>query len=467
MTREQFNNSFTSKSFGSTVLHCDDKEVQEGIDTLLTYTNDATSIINNVNKCISDFKGLTGYYGVVQSGCLSEDNVLFDLDIPSWGKDENTEKILEDFPIWTNEVHDMVQNIRTDIINTKDAITMYANADKYTLEELKAAASKISLFEDYDRIAAENPELGATIPQRNKTAEEIANGTFQKNKGSGLTSGANGVAKRAVTTTSAAKAVSAGVVSTQSFKAPQATEYKKPEEVQQEYLNSREEQKLAEKSDDTFNKTADGKVSTGDTNIKVEEINKDDLLKNNTKTPTNTTTSTATSGTVHGGGGFSSTGYSFNGAKTTATATTADKQKVDSIKLGGVKGIAASGQGNLASSITSTQARSLGTISKIEKPINQNSSSSDTEDQQYVLPTAAALSAASVAGIGTNVYVKQTKAKEEPKEEENRTEDKTNQRVVLEEVVNKTQQKDEIRKQMEVEEKHPSMDGFIIEENEL
>ena len=469
MTREQFNNAFTSKSFGSTVLHCDDKIVDEGLEKLLSYVNSTKDVIDSVNKCITDFRGLRGFYGVVQNNCLSEDNVLYDLDIPSWGKSENTEHILDDFPKWTNEIHEMVQNLRTDIINTKDAITMYANADKYTLEELKAAASKISLFEDYDRIAAENPGLGATIPQRNKTAEEISNGTFQKNKAAqnGGRVSVGGTAKRAVTT---AKPISAGEVQTTGFKAAQPTEYKKPEQVQQEYINSRKEDQTKEKTDNTFTKTAEGKVSIGDTNIKVEEIKKEDVLKNNTnavnKPLQNTTTTTGTSGTTHGGGGFSSTGYSFNGAATAATAT-AGKKTVEPVKLGAVKGVAASGQGSLASSISSTQARSLGTITKIEKPISQNSSSTTTEDPQYVLPTAAAISAAGVAGIGTNVYVKQTKAKEEQKEDENRTADKTNQRVIIEDVVNRAPAKDEIRKQMEVEDKHTSMDGFIIEENEL
>ncbi len=462
MTREQFNTAFTTKGCATTVLHCDEKEVNEGIEKLLTYVNNANDIIDSVNKCISDFKGLNGFYGVVQSGCLSEDNVLYDLDIPSWGKDDNTENILNDFPTYTTETKEAVEKLRTDIVNTKEAIEMYANSDKYSAEELKAAASRISLFEDYERIAAENPELGATIPQRTKTAEEIANGTFQKNKVSGGSSGgAGGTVKRAVTTTASPKSVQD--VQTTSFQAAQATEYKKPEEVQKEYMDSKNKN-LASESEDTFEKSATGKVSTGDGNIKVEQINKDDIIKSNTNKQVQTTnTTTGTSGTVHGGGGFSSQGYSFGG--TTATVT---KQEAEKVKLGAVKGIAASGQqGALASSITSTQARSLGTISKINKPINQNTSTTTDEQQEYVLPTAAALSAASVAGIGTKVYVKQAKEKDEEEREESRP-DKTNQRVVLEEVVNKTQGKDEIRKQMEVEDnKKGSMDGFIIEENEL
>ena len=464
MTKEQFTNSFTSKGCGTTVLHCDEKEVQEGIEKLLTYTNSASDIITNIDKCINDFKNLRGYYGVVQNNCLSEDNVLYDLDIPSWGKSDNTEHILDDFPTWTNEVRDMVQNLRTDIINTKDAVIMYANSDKYSAEELKAAALKISLFDDYERIAAENPELGATIAQRTQIADDIANGRFQKNKVSGGSSGGSGgTVKRAVTTATATPK-SVADVQTTSFQAAQATDYKKPEEVQQEYLNNKEKS-VAEDSDKTFNQNATGKVSTGDGNIKVEQINKDDIIKSNTnKQVTNTSTTTGTSGTVHGGGGFSSQGYSFGG--TTATVT---KQEAEKVKLGAVKGIAASGQnGSLASSITSTQARSIGTITKINKPINQTSSTTTTDEQQeYVLPTAAALSAASVAGIGTKVYVKQAKEKEDEQQEENRP-DKTSQRVVLEEVVNKAQGNNEIQKQMEVEEnKKATMDGFIIEENEL
>ena len=486
MTKEQFSNSYVSKTVGGTTIHCDENEVNEGLEKLQTFLNNADTVMINIDKCIQDFRGLNGFYGVVQNNCLSEDNVLFDLDIPSYTKDDNTEHILDDFPDQTKDIKECVNSVKVDIKNTADAVKMYAESDKYSSEELKAAAAKVSLFDDYERIQKEGGALADTIAERTKIAEQITNGTFvNPKKLQAQQVAANGGVKRATVGAVKASATSVPDVKTSSFK---ATTISQPaaKTVTTETVSpiKTEEKNLASDADKSFNKTAEGKVTTGEQkDINVKQISKDDLLKTDTtKTNVqNTTTTTGTCGTVHGGGGFNSNGYSFSG--NTATSTTASttaatpivatsiakkatdtaKKTAEAVKLGTVKGIANVGEkGSLASSISAAQARNIGTISKIEKPIDNNSSTTTPEQNKaFVLPTAAALSAASVAGIGTKVYVNQAAKDKAEKEEEN-----NNERVVMQDVV--TQQPTKIQDELDIEEKkHSSFDGFIIEENEF
>ena len=116
----------------------------------------------------------------------------------------------------------------------------------------------------------------------------------------------------------------------------------------------------------------------------------------------NSTTSIGSSGTSHGGGGYSTGGYSFggsssnggssSGAGTSTTGTGSDEIDVNSLD----------GKGTLASSISSTKSRKNETI-KINSPSEAIQPASSKNN--YVIPTAAALSASAAAGIGAKAYM--------------------------------------------------------------
>ena len=116
-------------------------------------------------------------------------------------------------------------------------------------------------------------------------------------------------------------------------------------------------------------------------------------------------TYTGSSGTTHGGGGYSSSGYSFGGtsAKDGTSTTTTSSTKT------GTSTSAASGKGTLASSISSVKNRRNETL-KINSPIDTTASSSSKAN--YVIPTAAALSASAAAGIGAKAYMDHKKNNE-------------------------------------------------------
>lgn len=104
-------------------------------------------------------------------------------------------------------------------------------------------------------------------------------------------------------------------------------------------------------------------------------------------------TTTGSSGTSHSGGGYSNGGYSFGGS-TPSTGTTTPQTPAD---IGGQ----VTAKGTLASSINNIASGQNQTIKvpTIDTPISSGSSSN------MAIPTAAALSAAAAAGIGTKAYM--------------------------------------------------------------
>ena len=179
MTKDEFKKAYINHTLDKSIMHCSDT-VNEGIETLGNLLTSAQSIAQENNSYISEFRNIPRFYGFVQNNCLSEDNLFYDLNIPSYGGD-NTENIIDDFLKYTEDLKNDLAQLKKDIESTKDAI------EKYNNEELSAGdkgviASAVSLFDDYEEMERRKLEeagangltdLGTTSTGGNTTTNPI------------------------------------------------------------------------------------------------------------------------------------------------------------------------------------------------------------------------------------------------------------------------------------------------------
>ena len=417
MTKEELKQSFIHGNVGRAVLHCDEKSVSEGLESLTDLISKATTADSTSSSTISSLQNLNGFYGVVKNNCLSEDNLLYDLDIPSYGGD-NTEHVVEDFQKDTQELIDLVTKLKADIEATVNAINIYNNRDSYSPTELAAAAEGISLFDDYSRLGE----------YANKyTEQQFGGNSAGSGGGSGKVGSYSKPAATAVPTTVDGIKTDTKAwepVSTKSevsdIKHAQETKTTNTDTKTTDTDKKKETTPLKSENRPDTNPSSNNPSGNDPSSTKTTKETtpiQSNSVKETTKTePIKSVTYTGTSGVVHAGDAKGFGTGNGNGTGTTAESKAKEElAKKTSISTGG----------SLASSISSTNMRqkSIDRIEKIEKPIDTTT----TEKKSYILPTAAALSASAAAGIGTKAYIgnySNINKEEEEKKEKEREEDK-------------------------------------------
>ena len=93
MTKEELKQAYIHGNLSKGVVHCDKESVSAGLEKLTELISLAEKADENSNQAINNLQNLNGFYGVVKNNCLAEDNLLYDLDIPSYGG-SNTEEIV-------------------------------------------------------------------------------------------------------------------------------------------------------------------------------------------------------------------------------------------------------------------------------------------------------------------------------------------------------------------------------------
>ena len=350
MTKEELKQAYIHGNLSKGVVHCDKTSVQAGLDKLQELITLSESVHDNSNTAINNLQNLNGFYGVVRNNCLAEDNLLYDLDIPSYGG-TNTEEIVNDFKKDTEELKTLLASLKKDIEATVAAIDVYNNRDAYSPGQLAAAAESISLFDDYTR-----------LPQ---FAEKYSLDQFSGNNGGGSVSGyknngggggnSSDIKKKEIVTYS-----------------PTPTPVPDPT-----ITKTTTNPKTTPAFDDDDKTTPPSPVPTpspiptpSPTNPKTTTRHNDDPDPIYvTPVPIDPTPSR------------------------TGTGKTLNPDDSDNKKL--------TGKGTLASSITAASMRKE-KVSKIDKPIDSNSHQVKND---YIIPTAAALSASAAAGIGTKAYI--------------------------------------------------------------
>lgn len=352
MTKEELKQAYIHGNLSKGVVHCDKTSVQAGLDKLQELITLSESVHDNSNTAINNLQNLNGFYGVVRNNCLAEDNLLYDLDIPSYGG-TNTEEIVNDFKKDTEELKTLLASLKKDIEATVAAIDVYNNRDAYSPGQLAAAAESISLFDDYTRL----PQFAEkySLDQFNgKNGGESVSG-YKNNGGGGGNS--SDIKKKEIVTYS-----------------PTPTPVPDP----------------------TITKTTTNPKTTpafddGDKTTPPSPVPTPSPIP--TPSPTNPITTTRTRYNDEP----DPTYIPPVGPEPTVTRTGTGKpinpDDPDNKKL--------TGKGTLASSITSANMRKE-KVSKIDKPIDSNSHQVKND---YIIPTAAALSASAAAGIGTKAYI--------------------------------------------------------------
>lgn len=420
MTKEELKNAFIHKNLGYGVMHCDEEKVKAGLETLDNLIKTAETIDSDSNTYISDFQNIDRFYGFVQNNNLSEDNLFYDLNIPSY-TEGNTEHVVDKFREYTTELKDLVTNLKKDIEATVSAIKIYNNRSSYSPGELGAAAEGISLFDDYVNLSQYiKPDTGSQFSGGGYRSNVSGRVSAAKTPVNDVVKNDNGELKqtlKAITTTPN-KDISENKITTSNKDTDLPNNTLKSEEPEKKKATVITKNPTIK---DNLNDTKKEDQAFGD---KTNNVNKGGV------------TSIGSSGTSHGGGGYSqdgyqnNNGYSFKNAETSTggTATVATSIASTGKKaIENVKGIINDGDGKLASSVANIAAHEdrVTTISKIAKP----GEIEETSSVNQFVPPVAAIGAAGVAGFGTKYYAdnkKQNKSDSSEEEEQSQLQQQEN-----------------------------------------
>lgn len=394
MTKDEFKKAYINHTLEDGTMHCDSKTVPEGLSTLDNLITSANSICEENESYISDIKNLSRFYGFVQNNNLSEDNLFYDLNIPSYGG-ENTEHIIEDFLKYTEDLKNDLSQLKEDIESTKEAI------EKYNNEELSAGdkgviASAVSLFDDYEKY------------EQNKNTEEEK--TDVKEESSSNSSGQANVAYRK---TSSATPTKIQDINT-------SINEKKTESTQEQTkeVDTEEEKKKQIMDDLADQDKKQQEEKTLEDKIKEEEINK---IQNNMNTEDNNSNNNDIEKTK-----TSSISYeqidpqSLNSTENTTstfTGTSNSDTEVEKIEIDDLAENISKNENEeldyskLSSSVKNTESSLKPTKIATEEYIEEDSSAGK------FIPPIAGVATASIAGVGTKLYMDKSK---EDDEEENK-----------------------------------------------
>lgn len=372
MTKDELKQNFIHGTMSRGSVYCDDRLVDPGLTKLEELKAKVANAKANNVFLISNFQDLDRFNGFICNGRFGEDNLFYDLDIPSY-KEENTEKVVDNFSKYLEEAEELLTNLKKDIEATKNSIDVYSNRKNVTAGELGIAADAISLFDDYERLA---PNTSGEQNVQTKKVSTLSGGTT-------------------------ARAIS--------YQAPEKVETPKIEKEELKF-----ETETIKTQDTKIEVPKTEKVEIKETPIKQSE-------KNETQEATKTT---STSNILNDfmSSSNNSTGSSKNYTKTPISTSSLDsvikeinnEESTSKELASSIKKETKLGTGSLVSSIASK----FNTAETIQNNIPEKSidTSNITETKNAFVPPIAGLAAASTAGLGTKVYM--DKSKEKDNEEE-------------------------------------------------
>lgn len=431
MTKDEFKKEYINHTLDKSIMHCSDT-VTEGIETLGNLLTSAQSIAQENNSYISEFRNIPRFYGFVQNNCLSEDNLFYDLNIPSYGGD-NTENIIEDFLKYTEDLKNDLAQLKKDIESTKDAI------EKYNNEELSAGdkgviASAVSLFDDYEEMERKKlEEAGANGLTDLETTSTGGNTTTNPINssigGTGSSSSSQGnVSYRKVSATPTKTVdIDAEPLKNNNISTEQERQKKQQEEnerrKQQESEERTRQQETEEKRKVQIEKEKQIKQVEEEKRKQqeaeeakkqqIEEENKkqEEILKNNNQEETRGTYNPSYEPQVMNNGGTTNTPIltelEKEGVKMADVSTNIEKETAE-VKMDSTK---------LSSSVKNTESP----LNPTTKVIPQEVIEEDSNSSKFI-PPIAGVATASIAGIGTKLYI--DKKKGEDKEDEDNDENR-------------------------------------------
>ena len=424
MTKDEFKKAYINHTLGDGTMHCDDKTVPEGLSTLDNLITSANSIAEENQTYISDIKALPKFYGFVQNNCLSEDNLFYDLNIPSYGGD-NTENIIEDFLKYTEDLKNDLAQLKKDIESTKDAI------EKYNNEELSAGdkgviASAVSLFDDYEEMERRKLEEaganGLTDLETTSTGGNTTTNSINSSiGGTGSSSSSQGnVAYRKVTATPTKTVdIDKEPLKNNNISTEQESQKKQQEENeekarQQEAEEKRkvqiEKEKQIKQVEEEKRKQQEAEEAKKQ---QIEEENKkqEEILKNNNQEETRGTYNPSYEPQVMNNSSTTNTPIltelEKEGVKMADVSTNIEKETAE-VKMDSTK---------LSSSVKNTESP----LNPTTKVIPQEVIEEDSNSSKFI-PPIAGVATASIAGIGTKLYI--DKKKDEDKEDEDNDENR-------------------------------------------
>lgn len=384
MTKDELKTGFIHRNLDKGVIHCDETSVNNGLEMLEKQNMKAANIVLNFSFLNAAFRKIDKFNGFVQGGNLAEDNLFYDLDIPSCTTG-TTEDFAKKLPTYLEEVRDLVEQLKKDITATKDAIAIYSNTTEVSAGELAKAADSISLFDDYARLNPANQTL---------QTQEV-----QKPSGGGKSRAISYSAPIKSEVTATPTNVEAKPVEN-TYSAPQ-TEEQKPQTVLKDTTTETNKNNNVDNKPQSETKVPENKPIDPNKDIKtdIDDIKADatKVISSQINSSGKNKNSSSLSGSIIGAV------TPKGGEKLTEILDEEVKKATEVI----------TGKGTLTSSI-GTIKEPQETI-KIDKLTNPNIETDQVKKSSFV-PLAASTLAAGSAGIGTKIYMDKKEEKDEKKD---------------------------------------------------
>lgn len=396
--REEFKKSFIRHSLDSSSMLCVDEKVNAGLEKLNEIITISTEIKENNITLFSEFRNIDRFYGFVQNGKLSEDNLFYDLNVES-AAGANKEHLDDLINPNLEEVEQLLADLKKDIENTVTGIRRY-NSGEATAEELANLIEKMTLAEDYERL---NVDPNAQVTQN-------------PNNENGSTSISVGQPRRA-TTYSAAKSTAAATAVPTVATSQISQEHKEqlqstPNTIQNKPLASTTGASTINKNETQAPVSQPVEKNTNTTN---KNSSKDSFINDFTNANLNNTNKSS-------GKNTSTSKISSTGMATSLKDLISNKKDASSLTSDTVKDISdktaiKTEAGTLVSSINNNKSTLL---KPIKTDLLADISTEETTTAGKFVPPIAGLTTAGVAGVGTKLYIdKKNKNDSDEEQEEN------------------------------------------------
>lgn len=398
MTSNEIKQAFIHGTIGKGIMRCDENSVKEGLEKLDALIGIATTIETDNNTLIESLQNVNGFYGFVQGNCLSEDNLLYDLNMPSFSGEKSSD-VINDLKEYTKNLKTLLSDLKRDIELTTSAIYAYNNRNSYTIAELGAAAESISLFNDYER-------LGQYIDSNSQVANIKTSSVIPTSRATTYK-----VSSQKVPLTDVSKNTITEENKEQLKSATQTISSTKKEENLSQKISNKQSESISEKGN-TIESIV--KQTTKTQNNMSTDFTKGNLSSENPKK--------SIDNKVKLGLGNVASGI-VESLKDSTIKENQDKNNLTKLLTDTIKNKKSNLQsGSLVSSIGKSQ---LNNNDKLLKPIKIGEPKSQEKSVAgKFVPPIAGVSTAAVAGIGTKIYVEKKDENKEVDEEKNQEDNK-------------------------------------------
>ena len=417
MTKDEFKKGYINHTLDKTTMFCG-ANVDEGIETLGNLLTSVESIDDENETYISDFKNIPRFYGFVQNNCLSEDNLFYDLNIPSYNG-ENTEYIVDDFLEYTEELRDSLKKLKEDIEKTVDAIKKYDSND-LSAGDKGVLATSVSLFDDYEEMERKKLEEGNITEVPGTNTGTASTNLINSSGSSGSSSSEGGVAYRKVTATPTKTAdvdteplkTNTNTSDEEAAKIKQQQEEEdrrlQQEDEERKRAQQKEEEEQRQQQEEAEKRKQQEEAEKRKQQEEEDKKQQEEVLKSNNNQET-------TKGTYNPS--YEPQVMNNGGVASTSSFTDANKEEVKmadvSAEIEKETKEVAMDSSKLTSSVKNTES-SL-------KPTTKTITEEAVEDSSLAgkfIPPIAGVATAGIAGLGTKMYIDKNKDKDEEEDDD-------------------------------------------------